>query len=58
MFRVNRIVLRVASKNLMLLCMSSGRIEYLGRLLDGREDFSSNIAVKGGATVDQRGVAA
>ncbi len=28
----------------MLLYMSSGRIEYLGRLLDGREDFSSNIA--------------
>ena len=24
--------------------MSSGRIEYLGRLLDGRVDFSSNIA--------------
>ncbi len=29
---------------MMLLYMSSGRIEYLGRLLDGREDFSSNIA--------------
>ena len=39
---------------LMLLKMSSSSIDYVGRLLDGREDVSSNVAFK---TTDDFGLA-
>ena len=37
---------RMAEKQMMLLYLSSGFIEYLSRFLDGGVDFSGNIALE------------